>query len=84
MNTINLFDQFKKQNDLILEKLIIDSEVDTIKVKILDGPEIYFNISEVLEKQFKKLIILKNERLKNEFNKKTYIDLRIGDSIYYR
>jgi len=83
-SAIKLFNNFKKQEELVLEKLIIDSEIDTIKVKILEGPEIYFNMTKDLEKQYKKLIILKTERLKMDFNKKIYIDLRIGDSIYYR
>src|SRR3989339_434967 len=82
-DAIYLFDLFK-EGDMITEKLIIDQEVDTIKVKILEAGEIYFNTNESLEKQYEKLLILKSERLKEDFNKKTYIDLRIGDSIYYR
>jgi hypothetical protein len=48
------------------------------------GPAVYFNIEEDIDKQINKLIIIKNEKIKKDFNKKTYIDLRYGDRVYYR
>lgn len=81
---IFLFDVFRKDGQLFIEKFIIDSEVDTVKIKIQEAGEIYFDINEDMEEEYHKLIILKNERLKEDFNKKIYIDLRNGDNIYYR
>jgi len=82
---INLFDNFKNiSNDFKIEKFIIDDEVNTVKILILDGPSIYFNIEDDIIKQIDKLLVIKNEKLKNDFNSKEYIDLRYGDKIYYR
>jgi len=80
----NLFDEFLPLKDLISERFIIDDEINTVKVLIQGGPMIYFNINEDVNKQIKKLLVTKNEKLKDEFNKKDYIDLRYGDMIYYR
>lgn len=79
-----IFELFREQEDMEIEKFIIDSEVDTVKVKIKEAGEIYFDINENLSTEYSKLIVLKNERLKQDFNKKIYIDLRNGDNIYYR
>lgn len=80
----SLFNNFLSLKDLTSEKFIIDDEIDTVKVHIQDGPIIYFNINNDADKQIKKLLIIKDEKLKDEFEKKNYIDLRYGDMIYYR
>lgn len=73
-----------KKLDLVIERFIIDMEFNTLKLKLLSGPEIYFKIDSDIESQVDKLIILKIEKLSNDFNSRTYIDVRYGDSIYYR
>lgn len=70
--------------DIKIEKFILDDDAKTLKLKIVNGPEVYFNIEEDAHMQINKLLITKNERLKNDFFNKTYIDLRYGDRIYYR
>jgi len=76
--SVDLNEMFK------IEKFIIDDELNTVKLKLTDGPTIYFNTEENIDRQINKLIIVKTEKIKEDFNKKIYIDLRIGDSIYYR
>lgn len=88
-NVVYALEIFKKfQLDLSemfkIEKFIIDNELNTVKLKLVDGPTIYFNTQEDLARQINKLIIVKTEKIKEDFNKKIYIDLRIGDSVYYR
>ena len=56
----------------------------TIKIKLIDGPGIYFNIDENLKQQLDKLLVIKNEKIKDDFLTKQYIDLRFGDSVYFR
>ncbi len=80
----SLFDEFLLLEDLISERFIIDDEIDTVKAQVQAGPMVYFNINEDINKQIKKLLIVKDEKLKDEFKKKDYIDLRYGDMIYYR
>ena len=82
---IKLFNKLKDyKHKFEIEYFIIDNEVNTVKMAIVQGPKIYFNTNEDLGKQIAKLLILINEKLKNDFNKKIYIDLRYGDRVYCR
>lgn len=57
-------------------------EGGVIEVKIVNGPRLIFTTRSDLDKQLNKLYTIINERLKNDFIKKTYIDLRFNDTIY--
>ena len=82
---LELFQVFKNyEKEFKINKFIIDEELNTVKVKLLDGPKIFFNTNGEIEKQINKAVIIKNEKLKESFFDKEYIDVRIGDSIYYR
>ncbi|MEA1963356.1 MAG: hypothetical protein U9M94_03930 [Patescibacteria group bacterium] len=82
---LKLFQEFKNyEKEFEINKFIIDDELNTVKVELLDGPKIFFNVRNEIEKQINKVIIIKNEKLKESFFDKEYIDVRIGDSIYYR
>lgn len=91
---IELFKQFNNYNqsekiqgitrDFKIEKFIIDKDVNTIKMVILNGPKIYFNIQKDLTKQINKFIAIKNQVLKNNLLNINYIDLRLGDKVYYK
>lgn len=72
------------KNDFSIEKIIISEKINTLEAKIKDGPLIYFNIEDESEKQIQNLIIIKEEKLKNDFNSKNYIDLRYNGRIYYQ
>ncbi|MCX6799963.1 MAG: hypothetical protein NT091_02345 [Candidatus Falkowbacteria bacterium] len=80
---------FKKiryeQTDLLtdLNRFVIDSS-STLKVVFNKRPYLLFDLTGDLEKQVAKLIVIKNDRLKDEYDKKEYIDLRYGDRVYYR
>ena len=94
---INLFNNFpsdsEKQQEgsdapksLKIEKFAIDlnKEPNTVKVVLVYGPAILFNTNEAIDKQIEKLLLVKNEKLKDDFYNKQSIDLRYGSSIYYR
>ena len=72
------------QQEFKVEKFNVCDEINTLKTKLKDGPTIYFDISKDVDKQISKLKIIKTEKLKDDFAKKEYIDVRIGDSVYYR
>ncbi len=79
---------FEKINNNSLEinirHFILDNNHDTIKIETEEGTQISFSIKNDLEKQIQKLITIKKEKLKDEFNNKKHIDLRFGDKIYYQ
>ncbi|HAM87992.1 MAG: Cell division protein DivIB [Candidatus Falkowbacteria bacterium GW2011_GWC2_38_22] len=82
---LELFKRFKASTEIPpLDFFIIDDDVNTVKIKLVDGPKLFFNINEDMDKQLNKVMIIKNEKLKEDFFKKEYIDVRIGDSIYIR
>jgi len=79
-----LFELFSGQKkDFPIKDFEIKSDY-LLSVSLLNGPEIMFNTNNDIKRQFEKLVILKREKLKDDFVKKTYIDVGIGDSIYIR
>ena len=73
-----------RTGDLVLRQFKYDQDGGhTVKAVLASGPELYFDASGDLEMQFNKLLALKDERIKEDFTKKTYIDLRYRDRVYY-
>ncbi|MGP8320890.1 MAG: cell division protein FtsQ/DivIB [Methanosarcinaceae archaeon] len=81
---INNLIKIEKKQDFKIEKYILDKNARTIKIKLLNCTELYFNTEQTQEKQINKLLIIINEKLKNDFCNKQYIDLRSGERVYYR
>ncbi len=67
-----------------IDKFIITKEINTLKLTLTQGPEIYFDINGSIEEQLNNLKDLKQTKLKNNFKDKEYIDLRYGNRIYYK
>ena len=78
----NLFEKISTSGELTLEKFIIDWEFNTLKVKFKDGPEVYFNTRDDAAIQLERLLLVKKEKIKDNFNKTQYVDLRYGDKIF--
>jgi len=74
--------QLTVHQDLPTEKFIIDQEFNTIKVKFLNGPLVYFNTNDSAVNQVNNLLLVKNGKIKDNFSKTNYIDLRYGEKIY--
>jgi len=68
--------------DLPIEKFIIDQELNSVIVKFIDGPAVYFNVKDDLNKQVEYLALVKKEKIGDNFNKTNYIDLRYGSKIF--
>ena len=82
---LNIFAKTKTDlKNYNIERFIVEDNESMVKMAIEQGPEIYFSNKEDLDKQINKLTVLINEKLKDDFLGKTYIDLRYGDRIYYR
>jgi len=72
------------QHKFEIEKFIIEeNESNALKV-VLKGPTLIFNLKDDIDKQINKLYAIINDKLKADFIKKNYIDLRYGDKIYYQ
>jgi cell division septal protein FtsQ len=74
----------KEYNDIVIERFIKDNDKDSLKIKLKDGPYLYLDINSDLGEQLDRVIIIKNEKLKQDFANKEYIDVRFGNSVYYK
>jgi hypothetical protein len=82
---LNLFDEFKnKKHGFEVENFILDKDANTIKMAVLAGPRIYFDIKETVAKQASRLDLIIKGKLRDEFKNKEYIDLRYGNNIYIK
>jgi hypothetical protein len=82
---LGLFNEFKDQkHSFDIEKFIVDSEIDTVKMQVLAGPKIYFNIKEPVTDQAQRLDLIIKEKLKDTFMAKEYINLKFGNNIYIK
>ena len=83
---LNLFNEFKdKKHNFEIERFIIDRDANAIKMAILSGPKIYFNLRAPLAEQTAKLDLIIKEKLKNNFKAvKEYIDLRYANNVYMK
>lgn len=79
---LELANQITVHPELSVERFIIDQEFNTIKVKFRDGPLVYFNTKTDAKAQIERLVLVKKEKIKDNFSKTNYIDLRYGDRIF--
>jgi len=68
--------------ELAAERFIVDQEFNTIKAKFAAGPIVFFSINEDAGTQIDRLLLVKREKIKDNFSKTNYIDLRYGDKIF--
>jgi cell division septal protein FtsQ len=69
---------------ITIDRFVVNNDINTIKLVCANGPEIIFSIQDSLDKQLANLAILKNQRLKDSFEKQKTINLSFGDKIYYQ
>lgn len=83
---LSLFNEFKaNKRNFAIERFIVDKDANTVKMAILDGPKIYFNIKTPLIEQLAKFDLVVKEKLKNDFKAvKEYIDLRYVNNVYLK
>ena len=80
---LKLYNKLYESTDFGLKNIILDEEsYNTVKIKLNNGLEVYFNVKNDCDEQIKSLFTLEKE-IKNELQGKKYIDLRYGDKIYY-
>lgn len=82
----------QKTSELEIKNFILDNQIpdmeevekNTIKMQIQGGPMIYLNMELEPTQQIKKLLLLKQNELKDDFLNKEYIILKYGDRIFYK
>jgi len=79
---LGLNNELNEHPELEVEKFIIDSEFNTLQVKFLNGPVVYFNTRTMSTDQLTNFLLVKNAKIKDNFSKTNYIDLRYGDKIF--
>lgn len=79
---LNLYNNLVVYPELPIERLIIDQEFNTIKVKFVSGPEVFFNTQTEALSQVNRLLLVKREKIKDNFSKIKYIDLRYGGRVF--
>ncbi len=79
---LKLYNDIGENVDFGLKNIILDESYNTVKIKLNNGPEVYFNLKNDYSEQVNSLLILENE-LKSELQGKKYIDLRYGDKIFF-
>lgn len=85
-SAVDLFKKLaaKTALEINIEKFIVDKDVNTIKILTNEGVRISFNTQDDLDRQIEKLLLIKKEKLKEDFKNKKYIDLRFGDKVYFQ
>ncbi len=68
--------------DLLAEHFIIDQELNSLTVKFKDGPAALFNTKNDAGEQVTDLALVKKEKIRDNFSKIKYIDLRYGNRIF--
>ena len=83
---LSLFNEFKdNKHNFAIERFIIDRDANTVKMAILAGPKIYFNIRAPMAEQTAKLDLIIKDKLKNDFKAvKEYVDLRYANNVYLK
>lgn len=74
--------EVEKNPSLLIDKFIIDQEFKTVKVKFKDGLLAFFNTKEDAAQQLEKMLIVKNEKIKDNLGTINYLDLRYGDKVF--
>ncbi len=81
-----LTDKFSKINHLNFKDMTVPANYPQyIEVNMTDDWKIYFNLVDSFEAQFNRLDVLVNDKIKKEnLRYLEYIDLRLGESIFYK
>ena len=78
----DLSSKLAEHPDLPAERFIIDQELNSLTVKFKDGPAALFNIKNDAGEQVADLALVKKEKIRDNFSKTNYIDLRYGNRIF--
>ncbi len=79
---LKLYNDIGENVDFGLKSIVLDESYNSVKIRLNNGPEVYFNLKNDYTEQVNSLLILEKE-LKGDLQGKKYIDLRYGDKIFF-
>jgi len=82
----NLTAQLKEKDYLTPKDVLIPNKLPQyLVISLNSGAQIYFNFSDSIENQLSRLNLIIDQKIKkNNLNGVEYIDLRLGESVYYK
>ncbi len=79
----NFFNDLKKRSsDIVIEKFIVKNINSGLSAQVVNGPILYLNINNEASSQVRNLVILKENKLNDNFFQRSYIDLRYGNRLF--
>lgn len=78
---LSLHQRLAAYPELPLEKFILDQKLNTLSAKITNGPVVYFSTKTDQSDQLSHLLLVKKEKIKDNFSKTSYIDLRYSGQV---
>ena len=71
---------------LNLRTFVYDGTINVLRVNLTSGPSLIFNTETPVQLQLNKLDVLRSNLLRDghEFNQLNYINLRVGDRVFYQ
>jgi cell division septal protein FtsQ len=84
LNFVFTFNQeLSKYENLSPNKYIIEQELNSLILEYQDGPTVLININKDPNIQAEDLYLVKTEKIRDNWNRVSYIDMRYGDRIYF-
>ena len=81
---LDLYDRLGAYPELSVDRFFIDQEFNAVKVKFNGGPLVYFNSQDDAASQLDNLLLVKREKIKDNFSRTNYIDLRYGSRVFFQ
>ncbi|HKK54007.1 MAG TPA: FtsQ-type POTRA domain-containing protein [Patescibacteria group bacterium] len=79
----NFFNDLKQRSsDIVIEKFIVKNINSGLSAQVVNGPILYLNINNEVGSQVRNLVILKENKLNDNFFQRSYIDLRYGNRLF--
>lgn len=79
---LKLYNDLTDNSEFGLNRIILDEEYNTVKIKLNNGLDVYFSFKSDYLEQLSRFFAIKKEK-SEELRGKKYIDLRYGDKIFY-
>ncbi len=80
--SLKLYNDLRGEEQFDLNRIVLDDDYNTIKARLNNNLDLYFNFEDDYLEQVSKFFTLKREK-GSELESKKYIDLRYGDKIFY-
>jgi hypothetical protein len=83
---IKIVPKLNETDYLKVKNILVPNEFPQyLIIELQSGGQIYFNLAELIESQLERLNLIIDKKIgKNNLNKLDYIDLRLGENVYFK